>query len=133
MGLDLSSLVGTAFEIVSGVVDGVVESITFKSITAGYTVATGAKNDTTTTIAGVRAIRKKLENKDFRAGGAYGIPGFQIQRGDRIYLLPAADMAGTTPKENDQITLADGKTWEVVAAEAPPGSPLHTVIVRRPA
>lgn len=134
MGIDLESLVKTAFNAVGGSVDGVVEACTYKAETAApdYNATTGAVTQTFLDIS-VSAIRKKLTVKDALAGGVYGIPGFQIKTDDRVYLIPRADL-GRMPKNNDKLVLSSGEKYSVVAFNADPKiiASLITLVVRRP-
>lgn len=134
MGIDLESIVKQAFTTVEGVLDGVVEALTYKAENASptYSATTGAVGQTLGDIP-VKAIRKKLTIKDALAGGVYGIPGFQLKTDDRIYLIPRQDL-GRLPKNNDKVVLSTGETCSVVAFNADPktSASLITIVLRKP-
>ncbi len=134
MGIDLESLVKTAFNTVASVVDGVVEPCTYKAENGdpSYNTTTGVATEPFTDIP-VIAIRKKLTIKDSLAGGVYGIPGFQLKTDDRVYLIPRHDL-GRLPTANDKMVLSTSEVCSVVAFNSDPkiSGALLTVVIRKP-
>lgn len=123
----LDGIVGTAFSAVSSVLGNVPESITYTRRTAPtYNTTTGAVGSTpsATTLTGA-------DGAVFEAYSLEEMRNESIQPNDVKCTLKAAVLAAA-PAINDQITRADGSTWDVVGVLTPTGNALHVLQLRRP-
>lgn len=125
MGLDLTSLVGNAFDIVEQVTSNpngkkVVDASIIRKVTGTtYNTSTGKPVETVED-DDVQAIWTKATQKE--------LDGIVEEKETAKVLIPSASVANK-PNVNDQIVRSDGTTWDIRKTPDVPGESLITLIV----
>lgn len=125
MGLDLTNLVGNAFDIVEQVTSNpngkkVVDDSVIRKITGtNYNTSTG-KAEETFEDDDVRAIWTKATQKE--------LEGIIEEKETSKVLIPSASVTNK-PNVNDQIVRSDGTVWDIRKTPDVPGESLITLIV----
>lgn len=104
--MGLRETVARAVDAAFDAIGNLVETVTYKSVTAsGYTPATGAVTRTTTNVTLPRTVFFEFTQKEIDNDPAVAT--------DMKLMFPAADLNGIVPKSQDIFTDSLGRTWEV--------------------
>lgn len=117
----VSSGVETAFDLASELVKTGV--YTKKSGNGSYDPVTDTKTNATLVITNVRFLQTTMDQEQREAS--------PVAVADGKFLVPAIDIQGLDPGENDEFVLETGEKWNVLVSRPTPGKQLHIVFGRR--